>query len=964
VKQIIIPIMVLFIIGAQQARSQQLDATGLKAKIAASKKDPKGPYQQIMWHCPDGSKVPPRERCPEKGGVQRATYKPWIDTLAARQHLFLGQILAATDFAAFLDEEKQFSRLKQYQLEQYLRTIDNGWILQKARFYRGAFQDEDENAWGSKFLIWALTRDDLVRNRFFMLRQASKDIPHKAENNNLKKVRALSMAIADTLPAFMEIRVKIHGQPDASDVKRVKDFKLKNKDKLGTEVLSRIDSLLVEMDHLYRPVDWQSLDKFLKPLSNSTTASRMLQVAISAFRKAIGAKEKVSVASSLLLDIRKSLPAEKAKTRLALMDLSNRVEELLFGELPSWEAKTLGETIEKNYHLSMAAAGAGFIELWEWDSIAPGLKPIKSTNISLAQLNEYMVRARRVVEWSTAMMHVNFHDEIVRFEAFEPLVSGFQDDRIRSSVLLQLGQSVSALGTLINTQSSLTNKVFNIPDQSHFRGINPGFAKGELVVTASPEGIDISADKIYVFQYPPSDLKPVAGIATVSEGNLVSHVQLLARNLGIPNAVLSPQNLNALKAYAGKQVFYAVSNKGTVVMKLASEMLPEEKALFEAKKRAVEKIKVPIDKIDLRQQTVLNLRQVDAGSSGRLCGPKAANLGQLKKMFPDHVVEGMVIPFGIFKQHMDQPMPETSTTYWGFLNEVFKEASRMESAGNEQAAIEQFLLSKLEVLRYAILKMPLKPDFVADLKNQFTLVFGKPMGSIPVFERSDTNMEDLKDFTGAGLNLTLFNVVEEEKILQGIKQVWASPYSERSFRWRQSYLLNPENVYPSILIIPSVNVDYSGVLITKGVSSGNKADLTVAFSHGAGGAVDGQAAETYLLKPDGTLDFIAPSREPLFNMLPATGGTRKDKTTFEKPILNQGNISAIRDFAWRLKLKMEETKGMQGPFDVELGFLDNKLWLFQVRPFVENRNAAGALYLESITPKTDESKRVLLTEAL
>ncbi|HBT09029.1 MAG TPA: hypothetical protein DEB18_05655, partial [Leeuwenhoekiella sp.] len=59
---------------------------------------------------------------------------------------------------------------------------------------------------------------------------------------------------------------------------------------------------------------------------------------------------------------------------------------------------------------------------------------------------------------------------------------------------------------------------------------------------------------------------------------------------------------------------------------------------------------------------------------------------------------------------------------------------------------------------------------------------------------------------------------------------------ERSFKWRQVYLSNPENVFPSILVIPSVDVDYSGVMITKGINEGTDEDLTVAFSRGAGGA--------------------------------------------------------------------------------------------------------------------------------
>ena len=238
------------------------------------------------------------------------------------------------------------------------------------------------------------------------------------------------------------------------------------------------------------------------------------------------------------------------------------------------------------------------------------------------------------------------------------------------------------------------------------------------------------------------------------------------------------------------------------------------------------------------------------------------------------------------------------------------------------------------------------------------------MGEIPVFLRSDTNMEDLKDFTGAGLNLTLFNVVDKEKIIQGIKDVWASPYTERSFKWRQKYLLNPENVFPSILVIPSVDVDYSGVLITKGISNGNEEDLTVAFSRGAGGAVDGQSAETYLIKNKGGFQFLAPAREQLYNSLPTTGGMAKKAATFENFILNTQNINEIRTLAQtiRKRLPKETNSDYEGAYDVELGFKDNKLWLFQIRPFVENKKALSSGYLESITPKIDKNKAISLSQ--
>ncbi len=956
--------IVAFFFVALQIHSQTIENSKIKDKIEAFKKDAKGPYQQIMWFCPDGSRVIPSQRCPEKGGVQRATYKLWVEQLAKSNHIFLGQILAATDFSEFLDNENRYSRAKQYQIENYLEGIDNGWIQQKAKFYRGAFQDEDENNWGERFLEWTLTNETMEQNNFFLLRQFFKSVPHKNETPNIRKVRALSMEIADSVPSFMNVRVKIHGQPEVSDIASVKDFKKKNDSKLSSQIKSKMDELVSEMEIMFTPVNWESLNSYNKTKGISTEAVNLIQSKVGEIVAANSVDQKIELAADFMLEIRKTILKSPVKTKMVLLDLSNKLEELIFKELPNWKSASVEDVLKKNYALSVASAGAGYIELWEWEKTKPLLSVQDMNSISVGKLDEKLNVARGVVEWSTGMIRANYGDEIKLFEGFEPLAAGFADDLIRSSILLQLGQSVGELGSFIAKNSSQTNKVFDLQNQSHFRGLNPGFAKGELVVADSPDEVEVSSDKIYVFSHPPSDLKPVAGIATVSEGNLVSHVQLLARNLGIPNTVLSMQNMADLKKYNGKQVFYAVSNNGTVIMKLAENMEPNEKALFDVKKREERKIRVETDKLDLNQKKVLNLRSVNAKSSGKLCGPKAANLGQLKLIFPDNVVEGFVIPFGIFKQHMEQKMPGTNGSYWDFLNTSFAESSAMEKEGKSKDEIDAFVLKKLEVLRNAILEMPFLPEFEADLETQFVKILGKEMGSVPVFLRSDTNMEDLKDFTGAGLNLTLFNVVDKEKIIAGIKQVWASPYSERSFRWRQSFLLNPENVYPSILVIPSVNVDYSGVLITKGVSSGATEDLTIAFSRGAGGAVDGQVAESYLLKSDGTNQLIAPAREPFFNTLPVTGGTGKASATFEKPILNDQNLLKIRDFSKLLKQKMEETGSMQGPFDVELGFLDNKLWLFQVRPFVENRNAAGAAYLESISPKTDETKIISLSEKL
>ena len=176
---------------------------------------------------------------------------------------------------------------------------------------------------------------------------------------------------------------------------------------------------------------------------------------------------------------------------------------------------------------------------------------------------------------------------------------------------------------------------------------------------------------------------------------------------------------------------------------------------------------------------------------------------------------------------------------------------------------------------------------------------------------------------------------------------------------------NPENVYPSILIIPSVDVEYSGVMITKGINRGTEEDLTVAFSRGAGGAVDGQIAETRLVTAENDY-MLAPAREPGYLRLPKTGGTTKNTTTFEDPILNDKNIAALREIANQARTRMPQETGNEykGAWDIELGFENDMLWLFQIRPFVENKNAKSSEYLASITPKIDLTTTVSLSEKI
>jgi len=383
-------------------------------------------------------------------------------------------------------------------------------------------------------------------------------------------------------------------------------------------------------------------------------------------------------------------------------------------------------------------------------------------------------------------------------------------------------------------------------------------------------------------------------------------------------------------------------------------MTKEEKKLIKEERKMDKKISISVENLVLDPDSLLDMSKINSSYSGKWCGPKAANLGQLKQLFPDHVVEGVVIPFGIFKDHMLQKMPGQEYSYWAYLQSIFSDEKKMLEDGIDPKDVECMTLQDLNFFRSQMEEIPLKDEFVKNLDNYFQKIFGRSIGNIPVFLRSDTNMEDLPQFTGAGLNLTLFNVLDRSKILDGIKKVWASPYTERSYQWRQQYLNNAEDVYPSILIIPSVNVDKSGVIITKGVSRGDEGDISISFSKGVGGAVEGQSAESYVMYQNGTSELISPGRETKFRTIPATGGSTFQYASLNRPTLTKEDLEALNEMAKKIVTQMDKVTGEQSAYDIELGIKDGKIWLFQVRPFVENSDANTSNYLKSLDPEFKE----------
>jgi hypothetical protein len=342
--------------------AQDTPAETIQKMIARYKADPRGPYKDIRWFCKDGTIREAKDPCPGiKQGNQRASYKAEVTALADREHIFLGQILAATSNEDFWDEANAQSRLKQYELEQYLRRIDDGWINRQAQYYRGALQEEDEDQWGIDFFHWLLNDGAQLQKHFYLIRQSAKDIPHENENNTTLLVRALSTEIAAEFPAFQSLRVKIHGSPDAGDSGRVWDFQDQHKTEMDEVLARKFDQLVCALEKMFRPFRVSDFDNYVDKIPRERESAKALDYFIRIYPTMDCPPDQCRLISQTALILREDMiQPMNSYARLALLDVSNKMEDLINQEFSKWSVKYLSDILDQASCLSEAATAFGF----------------------------------------------------------------------------------------------------------------------------------------------------------------------------------------------------------------------------------------------------------------------------------------------------------------------------------------------------------------------------------------------------------------------------------------------------------------------------------------------------------------------------------------------------------------------------------------------------------------------------
>jgi len=957
----------------------------------------KGPYSPNFCICRDGEKRPvqlPDGRivspCAGDPVFCAAFRERWADALA-EERMYIANLFSRDlwQWDVFPDPH---DLVRGYVLEKYFIETHPGHKLAEMRAYGGLAGAEYEARDAPRFFERYLALESFGEARHYLLAfELQRRFFVRDDQGQIGKVRNLASAIHRERPVFKPLRDAVHNQISAALIPRIEAYRAK----LGPGGhRDRVDELIAEIRKL-TALDERALAAQIPAIADPALRDELaaaLPAPETPHLEAVAGLAEVMVAARRAVEAKRIAPADRRRAiDLAITAsavLQRRSQEMV-------EGSPTGRALLQLLHaLVQAAHGSGLLMERERTELTVGIdRLLGADRLTRATLEEGLGRAARAIEWAQATTLYAFQEALPAWTYLLPDTSLLSDDVLRGSPLLVYGRALDALQTWAVGGDPIRHEIFGTNPEQGVRALNPGLAWGTLRV--APRSGTYSRNDVVALPETPPDLEPAGGIATRGEGNVVSHVQLLARALGIPNVVLAPAVFERFGPHDGESVFFIATPGGRVVVKETAAMNERDRLVLAEYKRNEEREtagalggrgrKLHIDKarLDVTATQAIDLAAVRRPDSGIRCGPKAAFLGELRHLFPEKVARGVVVPFGAYHEHYrraqvavpselagrglatpGEPLPAfVERTYATFFDEMIP-------GGSDERTLAEWIRPRLAVIQHSIEREPLSGELRRSIREHLArlglLAPDDPSRTVGVFIRSDTNVEDLDNFNGAGLNLTLFNRHSLEEVFAGLKQVWASPFSYRSFSWRQTLIDEPLWVLPSVVILESVPTEKSGVLVTADVDGGNPDAMLIATSEGVGGAVDGTPAETLIWSRDG-VELVTMFKSPWRRLLTPAGSETVPSTARER-VLEKAELAELVATAGGLRARLAPSRAPDGtarPWDIEFGFAAGRLWLFQVRPFVGNdalKNVAALAAFD--TPRSGAGETVSLAEVI
>jgi hypothetical protein len=453
-----------------------------------------------------------------------------------------------------------------------------------------------------------------------------------------------------------------------------------------------------------------------------------------------------------------------------------------------------------------------------------------------------------------------------------------------------------------------------ISQNQEYEPLNVAKGLGRIhIIPKLDDHVEIGFNEILVLDEVPVQLPPVAGIITTKPSTPLSHINLLAKGWGIPNAYI--KNAQELfKQYNGWWVEFD-ARRDTYSVKRA-----DNSQLDEYQKRLKERLDVMKPSSDLSVTKLANLSE-QRKSSVIAYGAKSANLGELihAKMPGVTVPLGFTIPFFYYDQFLKEN--KLDDAIYTMLND--------QKFVHDPAYRRAYLTRMRDQIQKGTMNAALHAETLRRWHAEF---LGKG-----VFARSSTNSEDLPNFNGAGLYTSMPNLRTDDQLIEGIKSVWASVWNFEAYEARERAGIDHMKIYMAVLIQEGVNSESSGVMITadpfnRTPDAINKDSIYISAKRGLGmKVVEGQRiAEQVVFRPiANSVQVLTRSEEDSLLTFDERGGIKEIPISGERMVLTDDVIRRLAAAAAGIK-KVFGGKDQ----DIEWAVVKGQIFIVQARPYI------------------------------
>ena len=450
----------------------------------------------------------------------------------------------------------------------------------------------------------------------------------------------------------------------------------------------------------------------------------------------------------------------------------------------------------------------------------------------------------------------------------------------------------------------------DIAKEQAYQALNIAKGLGRIhIISKLDDHVEIGSNEILVLDEVPIQLPPVAGIITSQPSTPLSHINLLAKGWGIPNAYIKNAK-ELLKQYDGWWVSFETLRENYTIKRADMDQLREYQ------RRQSQRLDLMKPRFSLTETRLLDLNQQRARSSIAF-GGKSANLGEVMfAKLPGIVVpNGFTIPFHYYDEFIKDN--QFDDVIFGLLNDqkfVHDPAYRREKLVRLREQIE-------------------KAEFDATLRQKVLAKVAREYAGKGLFVRSSSNSEDLPNFSGAGLYTTVPNVRGDQELIDAIRKVWASLWNFEAYEARERAGVDHSKIYMAVLLQEGINSESSGVMIsTDPFDPENRAAIYISAKRGLGiKVVEGQRiAEQIIFRPrTNAVQVLTRSAEDNLLTFDEKGGVKEVPITGDRVVLTDDVIRRLV----RAALEIKRVFGNRDQ-DIEWAYMKGQIYIVQARPFV------------------------------